>query len=200
MQFPCLSPEQGCPAGKECPIYLAGFCHLFGKIITRELNKKRSKYSFLENASLKEDFLAEVVEALIKALPSLRIKNEKGFTRFVRSIFHNVAVDFSKKEKKYKQQEEIFSNLVRAEADEREERRYIESLASYKPHEEEEILQRTQELLERLRQQDHPCAELVIYWYEKLCEGWNLKEMAESMGLKPNTFNQKLKRCFKFLR
>lgn len=59
----------------------------------------------------------------------------------------------------------------------------------------------TDQILSKLKclvtEDDDFCARLFLYWYSGLKQGLNQDEMAKNLGLKPNTFNQKLKRCKK---
>ncbi|NPA16000.1 MAG: sigma-70 family RNA polymerase sigma factor [Deferribacteres bacterium] len=146
----------------------------------------------------RKEIFQEFFIRVSKSIGNLR--NRGGASSFFHAVVDNLVKDYfsDKLKKRYdsidtfggeEDSEEGRENVILSRLSEE---MYIEKLA------EEEIRETAEAIIDFLKKESDlgdDCAELLLYFYRWLKVGLSQKEMAQSMGLKPNTFNQRLKRC-----
>jgi len=191
-----MSDGDSCGNEKDCEIFKSGFCEIFVRFSRKKLP------SLLSSKGIPEEDRKEIFqEFFIRVSKSIgNLRNRGGASSFFHAVVDNLVKDYfsDKLKKRYdsidtfggeEDSEEGRENVILSRLSEE---MYIEKLA------EEEIRETAEAIIDFLKKESDlgdDCAELLLYFYRWLKVGLSQKEMAQSMGLKPNTFNQRLKRC-----
>jgi RNA polymerase sigma factor (sigma-70 family) len=179
----CVDAKGKGPGCDDCPVMVEGFCQELVDFIRRADNGMKKRYPRVS----KFDRLSIIGDTVISILA--RIENFKGesqFSTWAWSICHNKSVDFFRK---IERAEKIGEYLEFAEH------------SCFGRPDQNLMIEAEIAHIKILLHKNPDCSKLVIFYYHrKVNRGESQNEMAANFGMKPNSFNQKLKRCRKVLK
>lgn len=170
---------KGCP---KCPIMLKGFCPSLIDFILRAENNTQKKYSSISEHD-RHAIIADTVSAIAAYIDSFERRKGSQFSTWAWKIYLNKVADFFRQAREWAP----IDNMIASE---------LRDHGSPRSYSFKDIV----DLLKSLLKHDPECQKLLIDFCNRTMQGVSHKEMAESYGLKPNTLNQRLKRCRKKLK
>lgn len=142
----------------------------------------RSEYSLSEDD--REDVFQDVTSRLIEKAHTYTGKNASSFSTWAATVYSNIIKDEAKRTKRRMPPKE-FAELIELQHAERPDSSEVEECV-------EAILAFT-------ANNKKECTDVVVSLWDGLRNGFDQKEIAKQLGVAPNTFNQKIRRCRKFL-
>ena len=177
----CLTRSPGC---RDCPIAPSGLTEAFGKAVrTIEIDITRKYPRF--DSQVREDVIADSVAGAIKNFPQYEGRRGAKLISWVKRIYNNKMTDLLRKNY------DITLVEYDASADNR----------AAQDHEEDDSLDGLVAILKEMANGTKKnCAKLFLSLHEYFQQGRTQKEMAGDMGMKPNSLNQKIKRCREWIK
>lgn len=177
----CLTRSSGCG---DCPIASSGLTEAFGKAvraIEADIFRKYPRF----DPHAREDVIADAVAGAIRNFPQYEGRREAKLVSWIKSIYRNKVTDLLRRNY------DITLVEYNAEADNR----------VVMKHEEEEPLDGLVAILKEMANDTKEnCAKLFLSLHEYFQQGRTQKEMANDMGMKSNSLNQKIKRCREWIK
>lgn len=198
--IPERNTDVDCFDAGQCEINRYGYCQAFSKFSKERFLSLLKKKGIPEEDynDLFQDFFCRVSQSI------KNLRSSKSITSFLYSIAYNTITDYIARN--LSKRKESLDTAVLFKDNELQEHPNILS-ASKSSYEEEtrqaEIQETAQHIimiLKEMAREGEECAEFILLFYRGLKRGLSQKEMAKELGLKPNTFNQRLKRCRERLR
>lgn len=172
----CLTRSPGCG---NCPIASSGLAETFGKAVSAiEIDIVR-KYPRFDSQD-REDVIADAVAGAIRNFPQYEGRREAKLVSWIKGIYRNKVTDLLRRN----------YDITLVEYDAGADNRVAME------HEEEDSLDGLVAILKEMAEgAKENCAKLFLSLHEYFQQGRTQKEMANDMGMKSNSLNQKIKRC-----
>lgn len=169
----CVRVRGTGPGCKTCPLFAREFCEDFCNGLEKITKQLSSRYSLRDEEI--QDVVGDVVTAVLGKLNSFREISK--FSTWMGSIYRHKLADYFKEKRKY---ESIKKRL---------------QAISQEPSWETSPMIEFKIEVERILSLDEECGNLFRILLDMGNKGYSQKEIAQKLNEKPNTFNQKLKRC-----
>lgn len=171
-----------CP---DCPIKHRGFCDAFGTLLGKFVAHMAARYGAVIPEDRREQILGEVIEAVLRDIQKFEGRRGAKFATWAWHIGRNKIADYFRRHHA--------SHVPEAAAP--------EWLACHNPRNKIEMkLALSGCFRAHLATDPKGCVRLFLDLYRSFLDGRDQKDLAAAYGLKPNTFNQRLKRCREVLR
>ena len=178
----CIEVQGKGDGCQECPVMLKGFCPNLVDFIQRAESNARKKYSRISEHD-RLAIVADTVGAIVSNIHTFEGRRGSRFFTWAWRIYLNKVADFFRQAREWVP----IDNVIASELPDHGRPRSCSF---------NDII----DLLKSLLKHDPECQKLLIDFCNRTMQGVSQKEMAESYGLKPNTLNQRLKRCRKKLK
>lgn len=179
----CMEPAH-CP---DCPIHHRGFCDAFGLLLRKFAGHLAARYGAVIPEDRQEQILGDVVAAVVEGVHRFQGRRGARFSTWAWHIGHNKICDhFRRRHAKAETVPEYVAGRLFDSHDPRSDIELKLALTGcFKTH---------------LADDPKGCLRLLLELYRTFHEGRDQKDLARAYGLKPNTFNQRLRRCRELVR
>lgn len=169
------------PDCSDCPIRSAGFCTEFQDVLRKIAANLAAKYAGISQEDL-EEILANTVEGVLANIGNYEGRRGAKFSTWVWRIYRNKTADFFRAGNAYAE-------------------KFADTLAGPDTRVERELKAEIREIFEKSLADDSTgCVRLYLDLYGYFNTGKSRKELAAAYGMKPNTLNQKIRRCRKTMK
>lgn len=161
---------------------LKGFCRSLIDFIIRAENNTQKKYPTISEHD-RHAIIADTVSAIVANINTFEGRKGSRFSTWAWRIYMNKVANFFRQAREWAP----IDNMIASE---------LPDHGGPRSYSFKDII----DLLKSQLKQNPECQKLLIDFCNRTMQGVSQKEMAESYGLKPNTLNQRLKRCRKKLK
>ena len=189
----CLKVQGKGPGCYICPVYKKGFCANMIKIIQKmavNLDKEFQKISLHD----REEILSKAVISILNGIDNFEGRNGARFSTWSWRIFLNNRTDYFRSA--YRRKTITISELL-------PENNLSEML--FKPSEQDSgLTDKVDEIIEHIKMSlpndFSGCMRLFLDLFIAFKNGNSQKKLSEDYGIKPNTLNQRIRRCRRIIK
>lgn len=189
----CLKVQGKGPGCNMCPVYKKGFCVNMIKIIQKmavNLDKEFQKISLQD----REEILSKAVTSILNGIDNFEGRNGARFSTWSWRIFLNNRVNYFRSA--YRRKTITISELL-------PENNLSETI--FNPSEQDSgLTAKVDEIIEHIKMSlpndSSGCIRLFLDLFIVFKNGKSQRELSEDYGIKPNTLNQRIRRCRKIIR